>query len=384
MLFTAPALTVQENQVVEKIDQLRSTIAYATSQRVRWVGLLRRTSYARAIRGSNSIEGYNVTEEDAMAAAQGEAPFQAEAQGQTWQAVQGYRNAMTYVLNLAADPHFQYEESLVRSLHFMLMQYDLTKNPGRWRPGPIYVRNDATGATVYEGPPAEDVPALMSELALSLSSAVVESAIPVMVKAAMAHLNLVMIHPFSDGNGRMARCLQTLMILREKILHPEFCSIEEYLGRNTDAYYKVLEEVGQGQWNPQNSARPWIRFCLRAHYEQAMRIQRRQKMYGKLLNEIEEEAKRRQLHERMVMPLAEAALGFRLRNSRYQALADVSDNLASRDLKLLVEAQLLVPKGENRGRIYEASDSLKALPKRFKEDGPIPDPFASTGQGELF
>lgn len=381
MLFTAPVQTSEENQVVEKINQLRKTIAYATSQRMRWVGLLRRTSYARAIRGSNSIEGYNVTEEDAMAAAQGEAPFQAE--GETWLAVRGYQTAMTYVLNLAADPHFQYEEALVRSLHFMLLQYDLSKNPGRWRPGPVYVRNDATGAIVYEGPPAETVPSLMTEFVQSLGSAA-ESATPVMVKAAMAHLNLVMIHPFSDGNGRMARTLQTLMIAREKILHPEFCSIEEYLGRNTDDYYKVLAEVGQGQWNPHNSARPWVRFCLTAHYRQAMKIQRRQKMLAKLLAEIEEEAKRRQLHERMIMPLAEAALGFRLRNSRYQAIADVSNNLASRDLKNLVDAQFLIPKGENRGRIYEASPGLRALPNKFKEDGPIPDPFVSLGQGELF
>jgi len=41
----------------------------------------------------------------------------------------------------------------------------------------------------------------------------------------MAHLNLVMIHPFSDGNGRMARCLQTLVLGREGILEPEFSSL---------------------------------------------------------------------------------------------------------------------------------------------------------------
>lgn len=381
MLFTAPVLTAQENQVVEKINQLRHALSYATSQRVRWVGLLRRTTYARAIRGSNSIEGYNVTEEDAMAAAQGEAPFKAE--GETWAAVQGYQNAMTYVLNLAADPHFQYEESLLRGLHFMMLQYDLAKNPGRWRPGPIFVRNDDSGEVVYEGPPAEDVPGLMSELVTSLATTD-DPTSPVMVRASMAHLNLVMIHPFSDGNGRMARCLQTLMIAREKILHPEFCSIEEYLGANTADYYKVLAEVGQGHWPPSTTARPWIRFCLTAHYRQAMTIQRRQRMMGRLLDELEEEVKRRQLHERMIMPLAEASLGYRLRNSRYRVVADVSENLATRDLKELVDAKLLVPRGEKRGRCYEASDFLKSLPEKFRESGPIADPFEGIGQGELF
>ena len=91
----------------------------------------------------------------------------------------------------------------------------------------------------------------------------------------MAHLNLVMIHPFRDGNGRMARCLQTLVLAREKIVVPVFSSIEEELGRQTASYYKVLGEVGLGAWHPENNARPWIRFCLNAHYEQARRVLRR-------------------------------------------------------------------------------------------------------------
>ena len=69
-----------------------------------------------------------------------------------------------------------------------------------------------------------------------------------MVRAAMAHLNLVMIHPFRDGNGRMARCLQTYVLACEQIVSPVFSSIEEYLGRNTPAYYNILDEVGGGSW----------------------------------------------------------------------------------------------------------------------------------------
>ncbi len=66
----------------------------------------------------------------------------------------------------------------------------------------------------------------------------------------MAHLNLVMIHPFRDANGRMSRCLQTPVLAREQILAPQFSSIEEYLGRNTQSYYKVLGEVGAESWHP--------------------------------------------------------------------------------------------------------------------------------------
>ncbi len=83
--------------------------------------------------GSNSIEGYNVTQEDAIAAADGEEPL--DAQSETWAAITGYRNALTYVLQLSDDPHFRYGEGFIRSLHYMMLSYDLPRHPGSWRPG---------------------------------------------------------------------------------------------------------------------------------------------------------------------------------------------------------------------------------------------------------
>jgi Fic family protein len=133
---------------------------------------------------------------------------------------------------MSDEPKF-HGEQLMKSLHFMMTNYSLRNRPGLWRTGAIYVRNDDTGMIVYEGADVESVPALMHDLVTLLNE---DNDTPVMVRAAMAHLNLVMIHPFRDGNGRMARALQTLILAREGILSPVFCSIEEYLGRNRQAY----------------------------------------------------------------------------------------------------------------------------------------------------
>src|SRR5947199_1446854 len=143
----------------------------------------------------------------------------------------------------------------------MRLQHTLAKNPGRWRPGPIFVYDDEREERVYVGPDAEQVPGLVDELLGFLNG---NPGMPGVVKAAMAHLDLVMIHPFSDGNGRMARCLQTLVLSARGVLSPEFSSIEEYLGRNRQDYYDVLAAVGEGEWNPQNDTRRWIRFNLTA------------------------------------------------------------------------------------------------------------------------
>jgi len=371
-LFQAPALDGRELAVLARIDQLKAQLSYLIGHApTRWQGLLRRNTFARAIQGSNSIEGYHVSVEDAMAAAEGVEPL--DATGGTWKAITGYRLAMTYVMQLADDPHFRYTPELIRSLHYMMLEYDLTKHPGRWRPGIVFVRNEASGQIVYEGPPAERVPALIDALVASLTD---QDRPHPHIGAAMAHLNFVMIHPFSDGNGRMGRCLQTLVLARTGTLSPVFSSIEEYLGRNTPAYYQVLGTVGHGAWHPERDARPWIRFCLTAHFHQATTLLRRSREYEKLWNMMEEALKRLQLPDRMALGLHDAAMGLRVRNPTYRTAADVSDQVASKDLKLAVENGFLVAQGERRGRYYVAAPKLQAMREAVREARDLTDPFA--------
>lgn len=375
MLFAPPQLTAADEHVVGEITALWRRLRHHVSEPRRWSGLLRRVMLARAIRGSNSIEGYVVSLDDAFAVLDDEEPSTASAAA--WAAVTGYRNAMTYVLQLATDEDFTYSEDLLRGLHFMMQGYDLTKRPGRYRKGDVYVLDEDRDEVVYEGPESEDVPALMAELVATLESGVPPN---VLVRAAMAHLNLVMIHPFKDGNGRMARCVQALVLAREGVLAPEFCSIEEYLGRNEQAYYAVLGDVGRGSWQPANDATPWVRFCLVAHYRQALTVLRRTKVTERLWVAAEGEVRARQLPERMVGPLYFALSGRALRNATYRQIEDVSPNVASRDLTELVRAGLLEAVGEKRGRHYVPVDRLKRqslqVRRAARRDHPVDaDPY---------
>lgn len=380
MLFQTPELEATELRAIQRIQKLKDSLAYVVGGAPRrWQGLLRRSALARAIRGSNSIEGYEIALDDAMAVAIGEPPLSAEADALT--AVQGYQSAMTYILQLAADPEFTYSNTLVRSLQFMMIQHDLSKNPGRWRPGQIFVRDDEQQAVVYEGPPAEDVSELMTELMHQLNTV---NAVPPVVRAAMGHLNLVMIHPFSDGNGRMARCLQTLILARAGTLAPQFSSIEEYLGANTQDYYRVLAAVGAGAWNPQRDARPWIRFNLTAHFRQATTLLRRARELERLWDELDVELRKSELPDRTIFALADAALGWRVRNGTYRPHAELSDQVAGRDLALCVRAGFLLPKGEKRGRFYVAAPQLAAIRDRTRESRSVhDDPFAEVADATV-
>jgi Fic family protein len=391
MLFHTPDPTALDTHVIGQIDELRSTLRSRVYEPRRWTQSLRRVQFARGVQGSNSIEGYNAALDDAMAIDMGEPPLDADTE--TVLAISGYKDAMTYVLQSADEPNFHFGEQLLKSLHFMMISYDMSKRPGRWRAGSIYVHNDEKQEIVYEGPDIDRVPALMHELVCQLEA---DDSTSNLVKAAMAHLNLVMIHPFADGNGRMARCLQTLVLARGGILSPVFSSIEEYLGRNTPSYYDILAQVGGGSWNPQNDARPWVRYVLTAHFRQANTLLRRTREVERLYFELDSLVQKHGLHERTVEALFDAVSGRRVRNSVYRAIVQAQDEamneqIASRDLKNLVSLGLIIPHGEKRGRYYTAGQPIRDIANRVREQRPardLTDPFDinldSIGQEPLF
>ncbi len=379
MIFTVKSLPDEYLKVLDLIVALREKLRFATSDSLnRWTGLLARTSYARAIIGSNTIEGINVTMDEAMAAVNREPPNKTA--GEDWHAVWGYREAMDYVIQLAKESqNYNHNLGTLLSLHYMMMKYDLSKNPGRLRPGAIHITNTGTNQVVYEGPPAEEVPGLLDALIASLNET---NELPVIVRAAMAHLNLAMIHPFKDGNGRMARALQTMVLAMEGILAPAFSSIEEYVGRNPQDYYAVLAEVGQGAWHPERDPLPWIRYCLIAHYRQAQTLLRRYSETSRLWHALEQTAKQHKLNERVVNALADAAIGLQVKNPTYRKRADISDQVAKNDLTRLSALGLLVPKGERRGRVYVAGKSLLQIHQQSLLPHESFDPFEELGAAE--
>ena len=372
MLFTAK-LDSAEAAVLGRIEEVKEKLRWQLHEPRRWYGSLRRLSFARNIQGSNSIEGYDATLDDAAAVAIGEEPLDADEATQL--ALEGYRDAMTYVLQLSTEPEFSYTPQLLKSLHFMMTSYSLKNRPGLWRAGPVYVQKGETGEVVYEGPDLDEVPGLVRELATDLDA---DSDLPPLIRASMAHLNIVMIHPFRDGNGRMARCLQSLVLARSGLLTPVFMSIEEYLGRNTQEYYDVLARVGSGTWSPRNDVRPWLRFMLKAHLRQAHTMLRRVREAERLWNELERVAEKHGLPSRTMTLLYDAAMRLRVRNATYRAALkemdeEVTEQTASRDLRMLVDIGLITRVGENRGRFYVAGAELMNIRKAISDSRDIRD-----------
>src|SRR5262245_3350196 len=149
-LLTSPNLDLEDQRVISEVHAIRSSLADVLRAPRRWTGALRRTAAARAIQGSNTIEGYTISDEDALAAVDDEPPLSAD--DETWAEIIGYRRVLTYVLNVATEPGFVADESVLRSMHFMLLEHALRAAPGRYRTTTVYVRDDWWDSNVYDGP----------------------------------------------------------------------------------------------------------------------------------------------------------------------------------------------------------------------------------------
>lgn len=385
MIFSYPSLDEADRRVVEKTTEMRNSLRlHVVHQPRRWTGLLARMTRASALRASNSIEGIHVSAEDALAAVDYEEAT--EADKATYQAVRGYQNAMDYILQRCGEDNFNFSMDMILAVHFMINQHDLSSNPGRLRPGWVGVHNSLSGEVVHEGVERSLLEPLLQELIDYLNDQNVETP---SLKGSMAHLNLAMLHPFSDGNGRTARCLHTAAMANEGIVNPIFSSIEEYIGRNQQEYYDVLAATGGGGWNPSNDCTLWVKFCLTAHYRQAQTLLKRTREIERIYAELDALVTKQGMPERTSLALLQVAIVGRVRNASYRVSADISNNLASRDLKNLVDAGLLVARGEKRGRHYAATEVIAEIRRRTRvpklRNDPYNDPdIVSADQLKLF
>ncbi|MFE2720717.1 Fic family protein [Streptomyces mirabilis] len=354
MLFPTPGLTAADRRVLDEIDSMRAALRHQVQNSpAKWTSGLGKFLTADAVAASNSIEGFKVATVDVEDLMEGE--NEVEVSEENRDETLAYQRMMTYIQTLHDVEDFTYSKGLLNGLHWMLQghRHSPRRPSGQWRRGPVYV-TDARDPSIaaYTAPDLALVPDLMQELVDWLNT---DDGSHPLVRAAMAHLHLVSIHPWADGNGRMSRSLQTLMIAREGVLAPEFSSIEGWLGRpgNTWEYYRELNDRGT-HYQPEQDVSSWIRFNLTAYHQQAQTVQGRLMRSGRVWNALAEFADATHLDERTVTALHDVAMAGRVRRSRYQHAEALSLQQAQRDLRDLTAAHILQPVGRTRARYYTA------------------------------
>jgi Fic family protein len=353
VIYQAPSLDGSLAANLSELKRLRESLEKQASRPIRWIGSLRRQVRAASIGRSTSIEGFSVNPEEAIELTERGAAKADDDENR--QAVACYARAMDHVGTMAADPGFQWTDRVILDLHFDACYFQPDKDPGLWRQGPIGVTT-ADGSLEFRGPDAEDVPSLMAEVVAWLQQE--EPDVDNVVRAAMAHLNVTSVHPFRDGNGRISRIVQSLVLALDGARSPEFFSIEEYLGTHTQDYYAALREVQVGGYNPGRDATPWVEFCVTAHIAQAKQRLAQIEEAAARWSKLEALAEERGWPDRLAIAL-EQALSGRTDRTRYGREADVSSVTASSDLRRLVDADLLRQQGRGPSTNYEPGDRLR-------------------------
>jgi Fic family protein len=148
---------------------------------------------------------------------------------------------------------------LFREIHGVLLTKGRGSNqtPGEFRRSQNWIGGTRPGNAAFVPPPAEEVLECMSKLELFLHDQ--PEPTPVLLKAALAHVQFETIHPFLDGNGRLGRLLIALLLCEQKVLREPMLYLSLYFKTHRQYYYELLNNVRMtGDWEA------WLDFFAEA------------------------------------------------------------------------------------------------------------------------
>jgi Fic family protein len=148
---------------------------------------------------------------------------------------------------------------LFREIHGVLLTKGRgsKQTPGEFRRSQNWIGGTRPGNAAFVPPPAEEVLACMSKLELFLHDQ--PEPTPVLLKAALAHVQFETIHPFLDGNGRLGRLMITLLLCEQKVLREPMLYLSLYFKTHRQYYYELLNNVRlSGDWEA------WLYFFAEA------------------------------------------------------------------------------------------------------------------------
>lgn len=343
---------------LEQISNARALLEQHLSQPEDWHGVIRRQVMAAVVHYSTAIEGNVLTRDQVESIIAGEA---IEVPQKDRTEALNYFRAMRWSQTRSEDPSWRLSHETILTLHFMVgTELGGDYEPlGQYRHGQNNVQDRRTGEPIYWPPRPADVHELMDEFIQWVRRRSDGDTSPYIVNA-LAHLNFVAIHPFSDGNGRVARLLCSLLMMREGYKAQAFWSLEQFLCEHAPEYGTTLAEVLGPRWAPDRViATRWIEWYLAAVAAQVTDAERRLRRsiseFSAVVSGVVHSGRAPsdpKTMPRTVIPVWLAIVGGSVTRRQLARYISVSDETLSRDLRRLSSAGLLTPEGRGRGAKY--------------------------------
>ncbi len=308
-----------------------------------WEAKFREDAMVRTVHHGTHIEGneLNITE-----AGQVLAGAKIVGRERDIQEVLNYRNVLKFIENFNTP---EITEEAVKHIHELTVHRIMAEETiGQYRKTQVVVKNSATGEITFRPPPAVEVPFLLKAFLDWLNNKEVD--IHAIIKAGAAHYEIVRIHPFLDGNGRVARALATLVLFRDGYDVKRFFSLEEYYDREPTEYYEALQSVGKSDGNLTS----WLEYFTQGLAIELTRVKEKVKSLStdlkikKSLGGQQMALTERQI--KIVEFIQES--GFLQNKAFFELFPMISEDTVLRELKDLLEKGIVVKEGTTKGARY--------------------------------
>lgn len=321
-----------------------------------WEAKFRKEAAERMIHHGTHLEGNKLTFEQAQDVLDGREVIARE---RDIQEVINYRNVLKFIDSIAAQigPGRAYILTLETLLEVHKLTVERILDPessGQFRARQVVIKNTKTGQVSYTPPPAAEVPYLVEDLLNWVNCDESKDIHPV-IKAGVVHYELARIHPFVDGNGRIARAIATLIMFLENYDIRKFFSLEEYFDDRPMEYYLTLQAVSSQLVldNHERDLTPWLEYFVEGIAIELNRIKERVRRISVDARVKDQLGGQVTLNERQMLIMEYLHRHKSMQNKDFRKIfPDFSDDTVLRELRFLRKKGLVKKTGGTKMAVY--------------------------------
>ena len=346
MLFRSNSTVYQQiSQQLSIIDTFNGNWKAIEGQQSKYLRELRKVATIESIGSSTRIEGATLTDEEVEKLLK--SVKIAKMHRRDEQEVVGYYEALEIILESYSD--IDLEERYIHQMHGILLKYSDKdqRHKGQYKAlSNQVVANypDGTHRTIFRPTEPHLTPGEMQGLITWTNERLAKKDLhPLMITAAFVY-EVLSIHPYQDGNGRLARLLTTLLLMKQNFRFIQYISFENVIETKKEGYYRALMEGQKDRHKKNERINNWILFFLECMIILTQRLEDKYETFSKL---------KTSLNERQ-----HAVIGYLKERKNAQIgeiesqLKKYSRNTLKKDLAYLVKEGLLLKTGEGRGVRY--------------------------------
>src|SRR3990167_3847301 len=230
-----------------------------------WEAKFRREAMERTVHHGTHLEGNALSSEEVKDVLEG---TEVIARDRDVQEVINYRNVLKFIdavqIQIGTSGAYNFTIETILEIHRLTTEKILpSESTGKFRLRQVVIKNSKTGQITYTPPPAVEVPYLIEDLVNWINTDEAKQLHPIL-KAGIIHYEIARIHPFVDGNGRVARSVATLVMFLDGYDIRKFFSFEEYFDENPMQYYLTLQAVSNQLVldTHERDLTPWLEYFI--------------------------------------------------------------------------------------------------------------------------